>query len=170
MGERAATDDGGDLRSLAADARQSPAALEIRRGTVRLLAFYGMAAIPELPLANGRRADLAAVSASGEIWIVEIKSSVEDFRSDQKWPEYRDFSDRLLFAVSPEFPAEILPVDAGLIIADRHSGELIRPAPETRLAPARRKAMTLRMARFSALRQCLAQDPQLAAELGATRE
>lgn len=170
MGARGTPDDGGDLRALAADARQSPAALEIRRGTVRLLAFYGMAAIPELPLPNGRRADLAAVSASGEIWIVEIKSSIEDFRTDQKWPEYRDYSDRLMFAVAPDFPAQILPLEAGLIVADRHAGELIRPAPETRLAPARRKAMTLRMARFSALRQCLAQDPGLAAELGVVKE
>ncbi len=111
-----------------------------------------MAAITEMPLANGRRADVVGISDKGEIWIVEIKSSVEDFRSDQKWPEYRDFSDRLLFAVASTFPVEILPADAGLILADRYGGELARAAPETRLSGARRKAITLRFARLAAAR------------------
>ena len=82
-----------------------------------------MAPVSEVSLANGRRADIAAVAESGEIWIVEIKSSIEDFRTDQKWPEYRDYCDRLFFAVAPAFPNEILPADAGLIIADRYGGE-----------------------------------------------
>lgn len=58
-----------------------------------------MAPVTEVSLANGRRADIAAVAASGEIWIVEIKSSIEDFRTDQKWPEYRDYCDRLFFEI-----------------------------------------------------------------------
>ena len=114
----------------------------------------------EVSLANGRRADVAAVAASGEIWIVEIKSSVEDFRTDQKWPEYRDYCDRLFFAVAPAFPREILPADTGLIIADRYGGEILRPAPEHKLAGARRKAMTLRFVRTAAFRLQAAIDPE----------
>jgi hypothetical protein len=138
----------GDLR----DGRQSPAAFDICRGVARLLRAHGLAAVSEVALANGRRADVAGISASGEIWIVEIKSSLEDFRSDLKWPEYREFCDRLFFAVAPTFPREVLPADAGLIVADRYGGEILRPAPEARLAGPRRKAMTLRLVRTAALR------------------
>lgn len=140
----------GDARAV--DGRQSQAALDIQRGVVRLLESLSIAALAEMPLASGRRADVVGISDKGEIWIVEIKSSVEDFRSDQKWHEYRDFSDRLLFAVTASFPVEILPADTGLILADRYGGELVRPAPETRLTGARRKAVTLRFARLAAAR------------------
>ena len=90
---------------------------------------------------------------------MEIKSSVEDFRTDQKWPEYRDFCDRLFFAVAPGFPNEILPGDTGLIIADRYGGEIMRQAPEHKLPPARRKAMTLRVGQTAAYRLQAAIDP-----------
>ncbi len=119
-----------------------------------------MAPVSEVSLASGRRADIAAVAESGEIWIVEIKSSIEDFRTDQKWPEYRDYCDRLLFAVAPAFPNEILPADAGLIIADRYGGEILRPAPEHKLAGARRKAVTLRLVHTAAFRLQAAIDPE----------
>jgi hypothetical protein len=142
------------------DGRQSQAAAEICRGVARLLKSHSLATVCEVTLANGRRADVVGLSAHGDIWIVEIKSSIEDFRSDQKWPEYREFCDRLLFAVAPEFPNEILPADTGLIIADRYGGELLRPAPEHKLAGARRKAMTLRVARVAALRLQGVIDPE----------
>lgn len=119
-----------------------------------------MAPVTEVSLANGRRADIAAVAASGEIWIVEIKSSIEDFRSDQKWPEYRDYCDRLFFAVAPGFPREILPPDTGLVIADRYGGEIVRAAPEHKLAGARRKAVTLRLVHTAAFRLQAAIDPE----------
>ena len=119
-----------------------------------------MAPVTEVSLANGRRADVAAVAASGEIWIVEIKSSVEDFRTDQKWPEYRDYCDRLFFAVAPAFPREILPADTGLVIADRYGGEIVRAAPEHKLAGARRKAVTLRLVHTAAFRLQAAIDPE----------
>ncbi len=119
-----------------------------------------MAPVSEVSLANGRRADIAAVAESGEIWIVEIKSSIEDFRVDQKWPEYRDYCDRLFFAVAPAFPNEILPADTGLMIADRYGGEIVRAAPEHKLAGARRKAMTLRIVRTAAFRLQAAIDPE----------
>jgi hypothetical protein len=124
---------------------------EVCRGAGRLMRAHGLASLNELPLPNGRRADVVGLSPSGDIWIVEVKSGVEDFRVDQKWPEYRDFSDLLFFAVAPGFPVDILPPDTGLILADRYGGEIVRPAPEVRLAPARRKAMTLRFARAAAL-------------------
>ena len=122
----------------------------ILRGVQRLLAAHGLESIAEMALANGRRADVIGISPQGDIWIVEIKSSIADFRSDQKWPEYRDYCDRLYFAVEPGFPNEILPADAGLILADRYGGEIIRDAPEFRLAGARRKAVTLAFARAAA--------------------
>jgi hypothetical protein len=134
------------------DGRQSPAAFDICRGVCRLLKSHAFAPLSEVGLANGRRADVVALSEVGELWIVEIKSCLEDFRADQKWPEYRDFCDRLLFAVAPAFPREVLPGDTGLIIADRYGGEIVRPAPEHRLTAPRRKAMTLRVARLAAWR------------------
>lgn len=146
------------------DGRQSQAALAIARGAGRLLLSLGLASLPEVPLPNGRRADVMAISPQGDIWIVEVKSSVEDFRSDSKWPDYREFSDRLLFAVAPDFPTEILPVETGLIIADRYGGEIQRTAPEHRLTAARRKSMLLRFARLGALRQQGQSDPELKLE------
>jgi hypothetical protein len=127
--------------------RQSPAAFDICRGVARLLKAHGMAAVAEVVLANGRRADVVGIADSGEIWIVEVKSSVGDFRA-----EYREFCDRLFFAVAPAFPTEILPADTGLIVADRYGGEIVRAAPEHRLAGARRKAVTLRVLRSAAFR------------------
>jgi hypothetical protein len=145
---------------------QSDAAREICRGVVRVLASYGFAAVAELPLPNGRRADVVGLGADGSIWIVEIKSCLVDFRTDLKWPEYLDFCDRLFFAVDPAFPAEVLPEDAGLIVADRYAGEVIRQAPEIRLAAPKRKAMTLRFARAAASRLSVLLDPTLPAAVG----
>lgn len=146
------------------DGRQSPAAREIARGAARLLAAHGYRAIPELPLANGRRADLIAIGEKGEIAIVEIKSSLADFRADQKWPGYREFCDRLYFAVAPDFPRDVLPDQVGVIIADRYGGDFAVEAPEHPLAGARRKALTLRFARVAAGRLMTLADPEQAFE------
>jgi len=135
-----------------ADNRQSDKAAEICRGVMRVLAQHNHTGLIEMTLANGRRADVMALSEKGTLWIVEIKSSVADFQVDQKWPEYRDYCDALFFAVATDFPQEILPPDTGLIVADRFGGEIVRPAPEHRLAPARRKALTLHYARLAAAR------------------
>lgn len=155
--------DGTDLGPLN-DGRQSARARDIGRGATRALAARGFRAIPELSLASGRRADLIALDEAGQIWIVEIKSSLVDFRVDAKWPEYRDFCDRLLFAVAPDFPVEVLPADTGLILADRYGGEIVREAPEHRLAAARRKAVTLRFVRVAAGRLMTLADPASAYE------
>lgn len=145
------------------DGRQSAAALEIQRGVCRLLGAYGLAVVTEMPLANARRADVVGLSPKGDLWIVEIKSSVADFRADHKWPDYADFADQLYFAVQPEFPASLLPTSTGLILADRYGGEIIREAPVQRLAPARRKAVTLAFARIAAGRLARLGDPDIAA-------
>lgn len=134
------------------DGRQSERAMLVRRGVQRLLVAMGAVAIPELSLATGRRADLVALTRKGDIWIVEIKSSVEDFRTDRKWPEYRAFCDRLFFATHPEVPAAIFPAEAGFILSDGYGAEVLRDAPEHRLAAAARKALTLRIARAGAAR------------------
>lgn len=122
------------------------------RGVKRFMRASGFACLDEVPLASGRRADIVAVSDSGTIVIVEVKSSIEDFRVDQKWPFYRLHSDRLYFATSPRVPAAIFPEDCGLIIADAFGAELLREAPEHRLAAATRKSMLVRVARLSAMR------------------
>jgi hypothetical protein len=125
---------------------------EIRRGVARVLSAHAIAGIAEVILANGRRADFLGVSTAGSIWIVEIKSCLGDFRSDRKWPDYRDFCDYLFFAVAIGFPFAVLPADTGLIVADHYGGEIVRPAPERKLAPARRRMITLELARTAALR------------------
>ncbi len=135
-----------------ADGRQSERALVIRRGVQRLLVEMGAAVLPELSLVTGRRADLVALSKKGEIWIIEIKSSVEDFRVDRKWPEYRAFSDRFFFATHPEVPAHIFPEECGFILSDGYGAEIMREAPEHRLPGATRKALMLRIARAGAHR------------------
>jgi hypothetical protein len=144
----------------AADRRQSETALAIARGTARLLRALGFACVSELPLPSGRRADLVAINERGEIWIVEIKSSIEDFRADQKWPEYRAHCDRLFFAFTQALPCEIFPDETGLIIADAYGAHLQRPAPEHRLQAATRKSMTVRFALAAAQRINRLVDPQ----------
>ena len=146
---------------LAAPLPSRPAeTLAVTRGVKRHLVQLGFVVVEEVPLASGRRADVVGLSPSGEIWIVEVKSSVEDFRVDQKWPFYRLHADRLFFATSPRVPLEIFPEDCGLILADAHGGEILREAPEHRLAAATRKAMTLRFARVAAMRLNLLLDPR----------
>lgn len=134
------------------DGRQSERALAIRRGMQRLLHNMRHATLPELALANGRRADIVTVSEKGEIWIVEIKSSIEDFRVDRKWPDYRAFCDRLFFATLRDVPAEIFPEECGLFLSDSYGAEMIRDAPEHKLPPATRKALTLNFSRIAAAR------------------
>jgi len=152
------------LNSLAAsvpvDGRQSPTALAIARGTARYLHALGYCVVSELPLPSGRRADLVALGGGGEILIVEIKSSVADFRADQKWIEYRPHCDRLFFATIAAVPREIFPTDAGLIVADAFGASIVCDAPEHRLAPARRKSVMLRFAHAAALRLQALADPQ----------
>jgi hypothetical protein len=125
---------------------------QVTRGAARLLADLGYAPLAEVTLPNGRRADLMALGPKGQIFIVEVKSSVEDFRTDQKWWEYRPYCDAFAFAVAPEFPREILPEEPGLIVADGFGGAVLREAPAAPLAGARRKALTIAFGRLAAMR------------------
>jgi hypothetical protein len=136
----------------------------ILRGTQRVLRSLDFESVSEVTLASGRRADILGLRRNGEIWIVEIKSSIADFRADQKWSEYRDYCDALLFAVAPDFPTDILPADTGLILADSYAGELVRLPPEHPLSAARRKAVTLSLARTASMRLHAHIDPGLGIE------
>lgn len=136
----------------------------ILRGTQRLLRSLDFESLSEVTLASGRRADVLALRRNGHIWIIEIKSSIADFRADQKWPEYREYCDALLFAVAPDFPTDILPEDAGLILADSYAGELVRQPPIHLIASARRKALTLAVARTASMRLHAQIDPVLKIE------
>jgi hypothetical protein len=146
--------------SLPVDGRQSPTALAVARGTTRLLHSLGFSVVSELALASGRRADLVALGSGGDIWIVEIKSSVADLHTDQKWIDYRLHCDRLFFATTLEVPCEIFPPDTGLIVADGFGAEIVCEAPEHRLPPATRRSMMLSFARAAALRLAALADPE----------
>jgi hypothetical protein len=142
------------------DGRQSLTALMVQRGTMRLLrGQLGLSCFAEVPLANGRRADILGVGPKGEIWIVEIKSSLADFRLDAKWHFYRDFCDRFFFAKPPDLDASIFPESEGLIVADGHGAAILREAADDPLAPARRKALMLRLTRLGADRIHALMDP-----------
>lgn len=124
----------------------------VTTGVARLLADMGYAPLPEVCLPNGRRADVMALGKKGDIVICEVKSGIEDYRVDCKWPDYAPFCDAFFFAVAPEFPMEKLAEGPGLIVADSFGGSVIRDATITALAPARRKALTLAFARLGAMR------------------
>jgi hypothetical protein len=141
------------------DRRQSPVAAELQRGVCRALRALGHSVVTELPLANGRRADVVALSGGGDITIVEIKSCLLDYHTDGKWQDYLEFCDRLYFAVNADFPCDVIPATAGLILADRYGAALVREPIEERLPAARRKAMMLCFARAAALRLQLHLDP-----------
>ncbi len=132
----------------------------LARGACRALERLGYASLVEFPLADGRRADILALGKGGDLVIIEIKTSVADFRADRKWSNYRDFSDRLYFAVASGFPSLLIPEECGLIVADSFGAELLRDGNTTKLEPGRRRAMTLRFARVAAarLRRCLDPD------------
>ena len=115
------------------------------------------AVLPELTLASGRRADLISISPKGDIWIVEIKTSIEDFKVDRKWPDYRMHSDRLYFATHSGVPLDIFPEECGLLLSDGYDAEMIRDAPEHRLAAPTRKSVSLNFGRVAAQRLMLAE-------------
>ena len=124
----------------------------VTRGAVRVFKGLGYVALAEVTLPNARRADLMAISPRGELFIAEVKSSLEDFRVDRKWRDYLDFCDRFAFAVAPEFPQHVLPEEPGLLVCDGFGGALVREPPLSPLTGARRKALTIAFARLAGLR------------------
>src|ERR1700724_663657 len=149
------------LKSLAPqDGRQSDTALFVARGTRRLLRRLNFSTVTELPLLSGRRADIVALATDATIYIVEIKSSIADFRTDTKWRDYRAHCDRLFFAIPESVPVEIMPEDARLILADAFGAEILRQAPEHRIAAATRRAVLMRFAHAAAHRLHRLSDPE----------
>ncbi len=134
------------------DGRQSATAAQVQRGVCRLLRSLDFAAVTELVLDDGRRADVVGLSSKGEIWLVEIKSSPADFRADLKWPLYRAHCDKLFFAAPDTLDPGLFPADTGLMVADAYGAALLRDAPEHRLSAAARKALWLRIARAAAFK------------------
>jgi len=132
----------------------------LSRGVCRTLAQRGYVSLLEFPLANGRRADVIALGRAGELVIVEIKTSIADFRADRKWDTYRDFSDRLYFAVPEDFPRPLIPDECGLIVADSFGAAVLRDGAATRIEASRRRAVTQRFARVAAARLRRLLDPE----------
>ncbi len=138
--------------TLKPDGRQSETALAIQRGVSRLLRAHNYVLLHEFTLASGRRADVIALGNKGEIWVIEIKSSPLDFYVDEKWPEYREYCDHFSFAIPPDMDQGLMPLEAGLIVADAYGAEILREASSHPLHASRRKALTADFARTAALR------------------
>ena len=132
----------------------------LARGVARHLASHDFVSVEEFVPERGKRVDVMALGPRGEIWIVECKSCPADFRADAKWQGYLGWCDRFFWAVDTDFPIDLLPGATGLIVADAYDAEIVRPAPEARLAPARRAALIRRFARHAALRLQAIRDPR----------
>jgi hypothetical protein len=135
-------------------------AAPLARGVCRALEQLGYVSLVEFPLANGRRADILALGRTGDLVIVEIKSSVADFRADRKWIAYRDFSDRFYFAVPNDFPQPLIPNECGLMVADAFGAATLRDGCTTKLDAGRRRALTMRFARIAGSRLRRLVDPE----------
>ena len=139
--------------------------LAIRRATARLCGRLGWAPLHEVPLPNGRRADILALRPDGCFACIEVKSGPRDFLTDLKWPDYRAYADALFFAVDADFPRDLLPADTGLIVAAGLEADLLRDAPAHPVAPARRRALLHRFATLAAERLAALEDPAGLADL-----
>ncbi|SIN82396.1 MmcB family DNA repair protein [Vannielia litorea] len=132
----------------------------LARGVCRHMLSLGFATVEELVPTGGLRVDVMALGPKGEVWVIECKSSRADYMADHKWQGYLPWCDRFFWAVGQDFPAELLPDETGLIIADPYDAEILRMGPETRLSGARRKVMVQKFARHAALRLQALRDPQ----------
>jgi hypothetical protein len=139
--------------------------LAVRRAAARLCLRLAWSPLHEVPLPNGRRADILALRADGGFVCIEVKSGLRDFQTDQKWWEYREFSDHLYFAVDVDFPLGVLPAETGLIVVADQTAELIREAPEHKLPAARRTALLRRWALLAGSRLAILEDPAGIADL-----
>ncbi|SEO20391.1 hypothetical protein SAMN04490248_102236 [Salinihabitans flavidus] len=133
----------------------------LARGVCRHLRSHGFVSVEEFVPVRGLRVDVMALGPKGELWVIECKSSRTDYLSDRKWSGYLDWCDRFFWAVDEAFPAEMLPDETGLIVADSHDAEILRMAPEGRLPAARRKVMIRKFATHAARRLQAYRDPKL---------
>lgn len=133
----------------------------LARGVCRALVAMDFAALEEVVPEPGLRVDVMALGPSGEIWVVECKSSLADYRSDRKWQSYLPWCDRFFWAVPANFPTDCLPDAGGLMLADDYDAEFVRDAEPARLPPSRRRALTLRLARLAAFRHLQLRDPRV---------
>ena len=132
----------------------------LARGVLRLMRELDHAALPEVVPAPGLRVDVMALTAKGEIWIIECKSCRADFTSDRKWQGYLEWCDRFFWATDCDFPHDLLPLESGLIVGDAYAAEVQRTGPLTRLAPARRARLIRDFARIGAWRLQSLVDPR----------
>ncbi|WP_428392007.1 MmcB family DNA repair protein [Lichenicoccus sp.] len=142
-------------------------ALAIRRAAARLCGQFGWVVLHEVPLPNGRRADILALRPDGGFACIEVKSGARDFLTDTKWPEYRDYADALYFAVDEHFPQALLPAEVGLLVAADGEAALLREAAVHALSSPRRRALTHRFATIAASRLAMLEDPAITASLRA---
>jgi hypothetical protein len=133
--------------------------LAVCRGACRLMRHTARSILLEVPLPDGRRADIFAVGPTGELTIVEVKSSIEDWKVDSKWPDYLDWCDLLYVAVPVDFPQALIPEDVGLIVADAYGGEILRHPPRRPVTAARRKSLLVDCARLASERLARLEDP-----------
>ncbi len=142
-----------------AAARPGDIGVGLARGVCRGLYHLGYTCLTEFKLTSRRRVDVIGLDAGGVVVIVEVKSSLEDFRADRKWPEYLAYCDYFYFAVPVEFPRAVLPEDCGLLVADFYGAALAREAPLLKLNANRRRVQTLRFAQTAAQRLTRFTDP-----------
>ncbi len=131
----------------------------LARGVARHLSALGFASVEEFVPALGLRVDVMGLGPKGELWVIECKSSVADYRGDGKWQGYLDWCDRYFWAVDTAFPVDLLPDGTGLIIADAYDAEILRMAPDLPVAPARRKVLIQKFATHAARRLQTLRDP-----------
>jgi hypothetical protein len=134
-------------------------AAAIRRATALLCLQLDWSPLHEMQLPNGRRADIMALRPDGGFVCIEVKSGARDFLTDLKWREYRDYADALYFAVDIDFPQELLPEDAGLIVAADLAADMLRPSPSHPIPAPRRRALLHRFAVLAASRLTAREDP-----------
>lgn len=148
------------LITLPSPQRRPKVTLDVRRGACRLMRQAGYSVLLEACLPDGRRADILGVGPGGDLTIVEVKSSIEDWRVDEKWPDYLDWSERFYVAVPVDFPQPLIPDAAGLIVADAYGGAILRESPRRPMAPARRKSLLIDCARVACERLARLEDPE----------
>ena len=161
--------DPADSLNAAAEATtEDRAARAVARGIARLFARNDIWCLAEMPLRNGRRADLMGIDGKGRIVLVEIKVSRADLLGDGKWTDYLDYCDRYYWGLPPSLDRAPLetppfrPETCGVIVADGYDAEILRPAASLPLAAARRKVEVERLARTALRRMNGLADPQLA--------